>query len=219
MKKLTLFFVLVLMFVAVPAAAQSRSVDVVGFATWVDLSGEGTFEDDNNSLEDFETEFESDMGYGGAINIFIANRLSVELAASVISPEVNVASGGAVSPLLAGDLEMMPITGTLQFHLAPDARIDPYIGAGVAYILFDDLDGRDDIDDVTFEAIEFEDDYGFVVNAGIDLGLTEMIALNVDGKYVPVESAARARFASGPGQETQVDVNPLMLSAGIRLRF
>lgn len=217
MKRIVLFFAVLLMFAAAPAAAQSRSVDLIGYASWVDLSGDATLED-ADGLDDLDVDFEGDMGYGIGINVFLGNRLSAEFAGSVVNVEVNAANG-AVSPFLAGDLEMIPLTGTLQFHFAPNSRIDPYIGAGVAYVLFDEVEGGEDLENVDIDAIEFEDDYGFVANAGIDIGLTDMIALNADAKYVPVESSARARFASGFGQFADIEVNPMILSAGLRLRF
>lgn len=218
MKKIVLFIAIVVMFAAAPAAAQSRSVDVIGFASWVDLSGDTTLEE-ANGIDDLDIDFEGDMGYGVGINVFLGNRFSAEFAASAVNVEVNAAPGGPVSPFLAGELEMIPLTGTLQFHFAPNSRIDPYIGAGVAYVLFDEVEGGEDLEDIDVDAIEFEDDYGFVANAGIDIGLTDMIALNADAKYVPVESSARARFATGPGEFADIEVNPLILSAGLRLRF
>lgn len=218
MKRMILIFAVVLMFAAVPVAAQTRSVDLIGFASWVDLSGDSSLED-ADGIEDLDIEFDGDMGYGAAINVFIGSRLSAEFAASIVDTEVNVAPGGPISPVFAGNLEMIPITGTLQFHLLPNSRIDPYVGAGLAYVLFDNVESEEDLDDVDVDEIEFEDDYGFVLNAGVDLGITDSIALNADAKYVPVESSARARFATGVGQFTDIEVNPLILSAGLRLRF
>lgn len=217
MKRLSFILGIIMLFIAAPLAAQERSVDLLGFVSWVDVSGDTELDED---AEDFGLEFDSDMGYGAGVNIFWSNRISTEFTASVISPEVNVTpTNSTIPPFLAGELEMLPITGTLQFHLSPNGRFDPYVGAGVAYILFDDLDEEDDLDDVDVEAIEFEDDYGFLVNAGVDIGLSDMFAINLDAKYVPLESSATAVFATGPGEATEIELNPLMLQAGVRLRF
>jgi outer membrane protein W len=43
--------------------------------------------------------------------------------------------------------------------------------------------------------------------------------VNVDAKYVPVKSSARAVFASGPGQTSDIDVNPLIVGAGVQFQF
>lgn len=217
MKKLSFLFSLLLICSALPLAAQTRSVDILGFASWVDVSGDTTFDED---ADDFGIEFESDQGWGGAVNVFWGSRFSTEFAASIVSPEVNVdPTSGGIPPFLAGEMEMIPITATLQFHLAPAARFNPYIGAGVAYVLFDDVEDSGDLGDIDVESIEFEDDYGVVFNAGLDIGVTDMMALNVDAKYVPVESSATAVFTTGPGETAEVSVNPLIISAGLRLKF
>lgn len=217
MKKLVFGFMLLGLFAAVPAAAQDRAVDVTGFITWVDISGDNTFE---GSIDDFDVEFDSDTGYGLSVNVFWSDRISTEFAASSVSPDVSFSPvGGGLPAFLVGDLEMIPITATLQYHFAPNSRIDPYVGAGAAYVLFDDLDAADDVDDVDFDAIEFESDAGFVVNAGVDFGLTENFAINLDAKYVPISASAEAVFSTGPGQAFDVDVNPLIISAGARLKF
>jgi outer membrane protein len=205
--------------VASPSFAQSRSVDIIGYATWVDPNGDGTIEDAND-FDDLDVEFDSEQGFGVAVNVFWSNRISTEFAASVVEPDVAFRSD---SPLIGafsgGSLEMIPITATLQFHLAPDSRIDPYIGVGAAYVLFDELDERGDLDDVDIESIDFDDDVGLVVNAGVSFDITPSLAIYLDGKYVPVSSAATARFASGPGTESEIDINPLMLSAGLGFQF
>jgi outer membrane protein len=217
MKKLVVAFAVLAMFAAVPAAAQDRSVDIIGNVSWVDISGDNTFE---GSIDDFDVEFDSDMGYGLGINVFWGERVSTEFAASLISPEVTFnPTNGGVPGFLAGDLEMIPITATLQYHFAPNSRIDPYVGAGAAYVLFDDIDDSEDLDDIDVDSIEFDDDAGFVVNAGVDFSFSDSFALNLDAKYVPVEASANATFASGPGQAFDVEVNPLILSAGLRLKF
>lgn len=218
MKKLVFLFSLTLLAIAVPLQAQDRSVDVTGFVTWVDISGDNRI--DNGFDDPFDLEFDSDTGFGASVNVFWSNRISTEFAASTVSSDVtfNPATGG-LPGFLAGDLEMIPITAVLQYHFAPNSRIDPYVGGGAAYVLFDELDGGDDVDDVDFEKIDFDDDAGFVVNAGVDFGLTDNFAINLDAKYVPVSSSATAVFATGPGQAFDIEVNPLIVSAGARFKF
>jgi outer membrane protein len=203
---------------ALPAFAQTRSVDLTGYVSWVDPNGNGAF--DRASLDDIDVDFESETGYGLGLNVFFTDRFSVEFAATSVESDVAFESSNPLVPAFTGgSLEMIPITATLQWHFNPEGRFDPYVGAGAAYVLFDDLDGRDDIDDIDLDAIEFEDDAGFVVNAGASFDITPNFALNLDAKYVPVSSAATAVFSSGPGVESDIDINPLILSAGLSLQF
>lgn len=209
---------IILSLLAAPAFAQSRSVDLTGFVTWVDPNGNGVF--DRTSLDDIDVDFDSEMGYGLGLNVFFTDRLSVEFAASSVENDVAFRSRNPRGPAVTGStLEMIPITATLQWHLNPAGRFDPYIGAGAAYILFDDLDGSDDLDDIALDAIDFEDDAGLVVNAGASFDITPNFALNIDAKYVPLESSATAVFATGPEARSDIEINPLILSAGLSFQF
>ncbi|MDQ3283195.1 MAG: outer membrane beta-barrel protein [Acidobacteriota bacterium] len=194
-----------------PAVAQSRSFDLTGNVVWLDVTGGGSFEDLSDPAD---IDVDADIGYGASANIFFSDRISLEVALSRVSPEARVrrrAVGGAT-----GNIDIMPLTGVLQWHFAPNGFIDPYVGAGAAYVLFDNFDanGVSNID-----RIDFDDDVGLAINAGLGIKLGGRLALVVDGKYVPLEANARAVNVTGSGTEGRVDVSPIILSAGLSLRF
>jgi outer membrane protein len=193
-----------------PALAQ-RSFDLTGNVVWLDPSGGGSFEDLSDPAD---IEFEPSVGYGLAANVFFSDRISADLAISRVSPEAQVrrrASGGRT-----GNLDIMPVTAVLQFHFAPNGFIDPYIGGGAAYVLYDDFDnnGVGNLD-----RIDLEDDVGFAVNAGVGIKLGGRLGIVVDAKYVPLESNATAVNVTGPDEEGRIDVSPIIVSAGLSLRF
>jgi outer membrane protein W len=202
---------------AVPALAQDRAFDITAFAVWVDPNSEGTF-DSQTPNQPLNVEFDGDLGYGLSANIFWGNRISTEFGISRVEPEPRFRTR-AVNITGPDSIEMMPITAVVQFHLAPNGVIDPYIGAGAAYVLFNDVDSIGDLDDAGVSRIDFEDDAGLVVNAGLSLRFSPRLALNVDGKYVPVSSSATATYVTGPASETDIDINPVMFSAGLQFRF
>ena len=113
----------------------------------------------------------------------------------------------------------IPITGVLQWHFAPHGTIDPYIGAGATYVLFDTLRNSSDVGNLGVSKIDFKDDAGFCANAGIGFALGPGFAFTIDGKYVPLKSSATAVFASGPNTGARVKINPVILSAGLTFRF
>lgn len=194
---------------AFPLAAQNRFFDVTASVVWVDPTGNGSF---NDLADPADIEFDGDLGYGASVNFFLSDRISIEIAASKTSPETTIRRrtiGGA-----AGDFDIVPITGVVQFHLAPNGTFDPYIGAGAAYVLFGDVDGVDDI-----QNIDVEDDVGLAVNAGLDIKIGPRWGIVLDGKYVPIESNASAIIVGHSDQAGRVDVSPIILSAGLRLRF
>lgn len=214
-------FLIVFSFLALvitPAFAQSRSVDITGWITFVDPSGSNDFSDVED-FEDVEAEFDSEQGYGIAINTFWSNRISTEFAVSVVEPDVTLRINDPTIPFEdVGSLEMIPLTATLQFHFNPEGRIDPYVGAGVAYVLFDEIQGNN-FGDINVDAIDFDDDFGFVINGGLSFDITPNFAINLDAKYVPVSSAARAVVAGAQGDTVKFEVNPLILAAGLSFQF
>lgn len=205
---------LLALLVSLPAAAQNRFFDLTGSYVWADPTGGGEFED---LADPAEIEFDASTGYGASVNFFIGDRLSIDIGASAISPETRIRRRAIGSP--GGDVEvdMIPITGILQWHLAPNAFIDPYIGGGAAYVLFDDIDdvGLNDLD-----RIDFKDDVGFVVNAGVGIRLGNRFGIVLDGKYVPIEADATAiNLGATEEDDTRVDISPIIISAGLQIRF
>ncbi|MDX1582942.1 MAG: OmpW family outer membrane protein [Thermoanaerobaculia bacterium] len=217
MKRLTLTILLL----SLSLPLQARTLDITARYSWIDLSGDTTLENtDPEDIDDVDIEFDSETGYGLAVNLFIGNRLSLEASASRFEPEAAATSNNPA--IVAGaldNLEVVPLTAVLQLHLFPESTFDPYVGAGIGYVLFDDIEDREDFEQIDIERIDLEDDYGLVFNLGFSWDLMPGLALNVDGKYMPLDSAATVVFLTGPAEETSFEVNPLILSAGVSIQF
>lgn len=181
---------------------------------WLDPTGGGTFGD---LFDPVDLDVDSDMGFGLAANVFFNERLSTEFAIARVENETSVRRRATGAAAAGGNLEMTPITAVLQYHFAPNGFIDPYIGAGGAYMLFDFSEGQG----VTgVDQIDVDDDIGFVVNAGIGIKLGGRLGLNVDAKYVPVDAAASGVIVSSDEESfTRIEVSPIIISAGVSLRF
>jgi len=203
MKKILLAILILL--IATPLFAQGRSVDVLGFATYVDLSGGDVILGGDSANLSFDT----DQGYGLGINLFLTRRLSAEIAASEIKPSGRVSSGGE---LVETELDMLPITAVAQYHFNPEGKLDPYVGMGIAYIIFDNFSSKDP--DIDFSDVDIRNDYGAVFNAGISFEFGFGFSIMGDIKYVPVENKITTTVG-----ETKLDFNPLILSAGLAVRF
>ncbi|HEX7833111.1 MAG TPA: OmpW family outer membrane protein [Thermoanaerobaculia bacterium] len=194
-----------------PAVAQNRFFVLTGSVVWADPSGDGTFEDLPTTGD---LQFDNATGWGVDADIFIGDRLSLDFAGSVTQLE------STLSPVPpgaeAGGVDMIPLTGIVRFHLLPNSVIDPYIGGGAAYVLLEESD--DGISGL--DSLDFDDDVGFVVNAGVGIKLGSRFGLNVDAKYVPLEANATAVVVGGSGTtEGKVDISPFIVSAGLSLRF
>jgi outer membrane protein W len=212
MKRLSLFAVALL--VAAPLAAADRSFELTGWASWVDTNSTNTF-NSTSSNQPFNLNFHGKLGYGAGANIFFGHNISTEFSVVQVRPKTTFVStsGGT---LVGGNLRMTPITAIMQFHFAPSGFIDPYIGAGAAYVLFDNVNGPGSIG---VSNINFKDDVGLALNAGVGFVIAGNLAITADGKYVPLKSSATAVYVTGPNTTQRIKINPVMFSAGLTFRF
>jgi outer membrane protein len=198
---------------AVPAFAAT--FDLTGWAAWVDPNSNGTF-NATAPNQPFDVSFNGRLGFGIGANIFFGGHLSAAFDAVQVRPKTTLRShavGGTAA--FTNGMRMTPITGILQWHFAPNGGIDPYVGAGAAYVLFDDANV---FGVVNTTRIKFKDDAGLALNAGVSFRLSRMLLLTADGKYVPVKSAATAVFTNG-ASSSKVKINPAIFSGGLTLRF
>jgi outer membrane protein len=200
---------------AVPVLAADRTFDLTAWAAWVDPNSSGTF---NSAApnQPFNVNFNGKLGYGIGANIFFGNHISAAFDVVQVRPEATIrprAVGGAGA--FTNGFRMTPMTGVLQWHFIPSGFIDPYVGAGAAYVLFEKANvfGTPNL-----THIDFKNDVGLAVNGGVSLRLTRMLALTADGKYVPVKSSATAVYTNGT-TTTKVKINPVIFSGGLSLRF
>jgi outer membrane protein W len=192
------------------APAYSQGADLIGWASWVDL-GEQEFDQS-------ELEFDSSVGFGVSANWFWMDRFSTELTAMALEADASLETEVGIPELDAfdfGTLDMTALMVTFQFHVSPDSTFDPYFGLGAAYVITDDLDSED-LRLLEIGAIEIDDEFSFVVNAGVGFAITPNFGINLDARYIPLEPAARA--INDP-QEVDLELNPLIVSLGLRFRF
>lgn len=112
-----------------------------------------------------------------------------------------------------GTFKHLPPSLLLQYHLLPSAKVRPYVGAGGNLTLISDVAlavpgvGTLDLDDASV---------GFALQGGADIALGgKGWFLNLDAKYVTIASDVKV----GSTKISAVQVNPILLSAGIGVRF
>src|SRR5687768_11165748 len=120
---------------AAPVTAADRSLEVAAWYVWLQPSADAVF-NAGDPVEPFDMTLGSDTGYGLSANFFVGKHVSTELAVAQVKTLIELEARGREANLRPRNSTILPITGTLQFHFAPDAMIDPYIGAGAVYTLF-----------------------------------------------------------------------------------
>jgi len=165
---------------------------------------------------DVELEFDEQIGYGVSYNRFWTPQLSTEFAVQRLGGDIDVSiiDGPTTITVDAGEIDLTAYSGTVQWHFGATGRFDPYVGGGVAYVTGDVDLIADPEDPESVDNVELENETTWLANAGINYRLTNSIAIGADAKYIAYEPKGK-----GDADDERVDVNPLVISAGVKFRF
>lgn len=198
--------VIVFLLVALCSTPMFAQMGEVGL--WLATSQVGETRD-----QDVLVEFDNARGFGVSLNQYWGS-LSGELSATALTQSGKITADG-FDDIDVGDLDLIPITATLQYHFAKGARVSPYIGGGIAYILADELKS-DDLEFLDIGTVEIQDEVTWAAQAGLDINFSERFAIGVDAKYIAYtpESAT-----AGDDEPVDLDLNPIIFSAGVKFRW
>lgn len=142
------------------------------------------------------------------LTYFFTDNLAVEVIAGTTQHTIRAKGGG--TDVKVQEAWVLPPVASLQYHFAPAARVSPYVGAGVSYMLFyseKDANGF---------GLKVDDGFGYSLQAGVDLALRDRWSANVDVKKVFFETDAVDRVN---GVKSKVNLDPWVASAGLGYKF
>jgi outer membrane protein W len=205
MKKVVIILSLLL---CVPLFAQDRNVTLTVYASQVDMEGETEFEDG------FEADFDDGKAFGASASFPINRWFAIEGAVFAIRSDMTLNFEDAALDL--GSVDLVPFTAGAQVHfLGSESRFDPYVGAGGAYVVADDLNSAD-LTTLGLGRIELDDEVTYYVNAGVGIRIAGGFGIAIDGRQIQYEPSSRSTVT---GVEQDLDLSPRLLSVGLRLRF
>ena len=188
--------VVVLAFVvALPLAAQTEVGLIIGHT-------------DSNAtdIDGTRLDFHRGRAFGAAIERRAENA-SIELAAMSLRADGTLRTEGASAD--AGRLKLFPISVTARWHFAPPGeRLDPYVGAGAAYVKASALTSSD-LDALGIGRVDVQSKACWLANAGVALG-----RFFLDGKYY-----SDRPNGGPPDGRIRLNLKPVVISAGFRWRL
>lgn len=111
------------------------------------------------------------------------------------------------------DVWLLPPTLTLQYHFLPHSEtFRPYIGAGVNYTHFYNEDAG------AANSIDYDDSFGYALQAGMDYGINDNWAVNIDVKKVMINTDVTIK-TGGNTINADVDIDPWVFGVGVAYRF
>jgi outer membrane protein len=139
------------------------------------------------------------------ISYFFTKNIAAELVLTY-PQDVDIDVGGTKR----GTIKALPPTLLLQYHFTDFGAFKPYVGAGVNYTIFTHrdhiLNGAAEVD---------KSSVGLAAQIGADYALTKNWLLNVDVKYVQMDTDVKV-LGNKVGK---IDLNPMLYSIGVGYRF
>ena len=154
------------------------------------------------------------------VTYMATDHIGFELIAATTKHTTSGVSGttGGVGKLAS--TWVLPPTLTLQYHPVANGPVRPYVGAGVNYTLFYSENASDGlVAAVGTTDVELDDSFGWALQAGVDIDLTERMFLNFDVKYIDIDTTATLRTTAAGTQAVDIDLDPLVVGVGVGTRF
>lgn len=159
-----------------------------------------------------DTGLNVDVGYDVmptlGFTYFLTDHISVEAILGATQHEIR--AQGPAADVAVHETWVLPPVITLQYRPAPESRLNPYVGAGVNYMLF--FDGKDQ----NGFKVDLDDGFGYALQAGADIAITGPWTLNVDVKKVWFKTDATINDGA---LKSDVDLDPWVVSLGVGRKF
>ncbi|MDH7914009.1 OmpW family outer membrane protein [Winogradskyella sp. SYSU M77433] len=110
-----------------------------------------------------------------------------------------------------GHVWSLPPTLNLQYHFFAD-NFKPYVGAGVNYTFFYGVDEGD------VAGMDYENSFGFSLQAGLDYNLNDKWFLNLDIKKLFLSTDVDVDLGDAT-LPVEVDIDPLIIGLGVGMKF
>ncbi|MBU2642521.1 MAG: OmpW family outer membrane protein [Thiobacillus sp.] len=133
---------------------------------------------------------------------FLTPNIGMELILGTARHEVTL-NGASL-----GKLNHLPPTLTLQYHFMPTGMFKPYVGAGLNYTRFYNVDLAPGL---TVDSNSF----GGALQAGVDIKVTENGYINLDVKKIWIGTEVQSNGA----KLTDLDIDPVVWGIGYGFRF
>jgi outer membrane protein len=177
------------------------------------------FSDDDYTVYGVKVDVEPDEStmYGGNLTYFIQDYLSLELSVDYTETDVDLEALGLSGD--AGDFESIPVLLSLRAHLSTNTKVSPYLLFGIGY-LFNDIDQNDSTIEYIYGSgakIDVDDSFAFHVGGGVEVFVTENVALNLDLKYIFTKVEADVNVAGFKDED--IDMDSFVAGLGIKFYF
>ncbi len=220
-RTLTAAVALALPFAAPAAAQEAGDIQIKAFATGVLPDGAiSEVKTDGIGLPaGSQTRASDSVVPTIAIEYFVTPRFSLETICCVTPHNVRGAGALADAELIDNAI-ILPASVTAKYHLNLGNGIKPYLGAGATYFMIFGEDVGSDAAALGATRVDLSDQVGLLLQGGVDIALNDSgLGLSLDAKRYFVGTTATFRSGSTVALQSEHDLNPWVISAGVAFRF
>lgn len=154
------------------------------------------------------------------ITYMATDNIGFELIAATTKHSASGVSGTTGSIGRLASTWVLPPTLTAQYHFAPEGAVRPYVGAGINYTIFWNEDATDALETaVGPTSVRMSDSFGWAVQAGVDIPINGRMFLNLDVKYIDINTTATLTTTAAGTQTVDINLDPLVVGVGIGMKF
>ncbi|WP_404338316.1 OmpW family protein [Sphingomonas sp. MMS12-HWE2-04] len=148
------------------------------------------------------------------------DHIGFELIAATTKHHADGVSGTTGSIGRLTSTWVLPPTLTAQYHFAPKGKIRPYVGAGINYTLFWNEKASAGLEAAVGPTrVHMDDSFGWAAQAGIDIDLTRKVFLNLDVKYIDIDTTVQLHTSAARTQKLDLGLDPLVFGVGLGIRL
>ena len=148
------------------------------------------------------------VSLGFTLSYRFTDRWAVEvLAATPFSHDINLVDGGKVA-----EISHLPPTFSLQYHWSNESPLSPYVGFGLNYTTFFDESTEGEL---AGSRLKLDDSFGYAGQLGVNVDLNERWAINVDLRWITIDTEATLDGVS----VGDVEVDPFVAGLNVGYRF
>jgi len=164
---------------------------------------------------------------------FFAKNFSAELilgttrhTVNTVGSDLTAIGGGSSANIDLGKVSLLPPTLTLQYHIPTGSAFKPYIGAGINYTIFYDVNAGN-----TVSSLSYKNKFSFATQAGFDVDVSKKVFINVDVKklFLSTDVTVNAANLTPSGSPAlapvlaaipaAVKINPWIIGLGVGYRI
>ena len=154
------------------------------------------------------------------VTYMATNHIGFELIAATTKHHADGRTGTTGTIGRLASTWVLPPTLTAQYHANPTGAVRPYVGAGLNYTIFwNETASNGLVGAVGRTGVHMKDSFGWAAQAGVDIDITPKVFLNLDVKYIDIDTTARLRTTAAGVQRVAISLDPLVFGVGLGVRL